>query len=715
MRICTQALNLTIAAILLLTLLPGAPTIATPPEPPPPPSNGDVPETHFGGANVPSAPSVVQAPVDSTTQARLDATLDQLPLYFVENQGQTDEQVAYYVQGSDKTVYFTSEGVTFALTAPLTPTLSQRARERIPYDSPLPLEEASEARERWAVKLDFVGANPDVRPVGEEQTEAIISYFKGPQEQWHTGLPTYSRIVYRDLWPGIDLVYYGTVNQLKYEFVVQPGADPAQIRLRYRGATDVALNAAGQLEVSTPLGGFTDDTPVAYQEIGGQRVDVKMAYRLSPIAGRVSHVVYHDTQYAIRNTQYAFQIASYDPTLPLILDPAVLVYCGYIGGASGDYGYGIAVDGAGNAYVTGSTYSDETTFPVVGGPDLTFNSSTDAFVAKVRVDGAGLVYCGYIGGAGVDIGHAIAVDGAGNAYVTGQTKSDETTFPVVGGPDLTFNDDEYEYDAFVAKVHSDGASLVYCGYIGGASGDYGYGIAVDGAGNAYVTGETNSDETTFPVVGGPDLTFNDDTYMDAFVAKVHSDGASLVYCGYIGGADGDQGNGIAVDGAGNAYVTGETRSDETTFPVVGGPDLTNNAEADADAFVAKVGEGEPTPGLSYTGPRYLPTSGSFQGQQIMVDEIDGIISVGDHVHLQLPFTNRSGQTISGATVVFKGVSARHLRPDVWLARGGLDSWHNTQGGMSYNLGTIRNGETVFADIWIYIEGWSSQMTAYAET
>jgi len=262
-----------------------------------------------------------------------------------------------------------------------------------------------------------------------------------------------------------------------------------------------------------------------------------------------------------------------------------LVYSGYIGGSDGDKGWDIAVDGSGNAYVTGGTWSSEATFPVNVGPDLTFNGGYDAFVAKVNPSGAGLVYAGYIGGSGHDASYGIAVDGSGNAYVTGATSSDETTFPVIGGPDLIYNGGYY--DAFVAKVNPSGAGLVYGGYIGGYGvgiPDVGWGIAVDGSGNAYVTGYTASNEDSFPVTTGPDLTHNG--YTDAFVAKVKPDGAGLVYAGYIGGSSNDYGRGIAVDVSGNAYVAGGTKSSEATFPVTTGPDLTHNGGK--DAFVAKV-------------------------------------------------------------------------------------------------------------------------------
>jgi hypothetical protein len=260
-----------------------------------------------------------------------------------------------------------------------------------------------------------------------------------------------------------------------------------------------------------------------------------------------------------------------------------LVYCGYIGGSSDDHGFGIAVDGSGNAYVTGATASTQATFPATVGPDLTSNGDSDAFVAKVNAAGTALVYCGYIGGSSADYGYGIAVDGSGNAYVIGLTLSDQATFPVKVGPDLTFNGGTY--DAFVAKVSTTGGSLVYCGYIGGSDAESGRGIAVDASGNAHVTGVTFSTQATFPVIVGPDLTFNGGTY-DAFVAKVNAAGTALVYCGYIGGSSDDYGYGIALDRSGNTYVTGYTSSTEATFPVAVGPDVTQNGSF--DSFVAKL-------------------------------------------------------------------------------------------------------------------------------
>jgi hypothetical protein len=226
---------------------------------------------------------------------------------------------------------------------------------------------------RWVVKLDFVGANPEVKPEGRELMPAVISYFKGPREEWRTGLKTYGSVIYRDLWPGIDLIYAGTVNRLKYSFLVKSGADPERIRLAYRGVSSLSITDAGQLEVQTPVRGFQDDRPVSYQEVEGRAVEVRTAYAVKTDAGEGARV-------------YGFEVGDYDRSKLLVLDPAVLVYCGYIGGGGGDGGTGIAVDGDGNAYVTGATRSAEETFPVAGGPDLSFNEGrADAFVAKVVV------------------------------------------------------------------------------------------------------------------------------------------------------------------------------------------------------------------------------------------------------------------------------------------------------------------------------------------
>lgn len=530
-----------------------------------------------GGATGPQNAQKTDSIPFNSPPLKVDTNFGRMPLYFIPNKGQMDEHVAYYVQGKDKTLYFTSEGIIFDLAEPSEENENSTTSNRKIKESPVPRKPARKtayAAGRWVVKLEFVGANEHVKAIGEAETEAVVSYFKGKTEEWQTGLETYSRILYRDLWPGIDLVYYGTVNKLKYEFIVHPGADPSQIRLAYDGVSDVTIGAGGCLEVTTPFGGFRDDTPLAYQEIGNERIAIPMAYKL-----------FHskDEGYGGRTAirfQYGFNIGDHDSRRTLVLDPALLIYCGYIGGSGLDCAYGIAVDALKNVYVAGVAPT-EATFPVVTGPDLTPNGSWDAFVAKVSADGAELVYCGFIGGSASDDCGGIAVDDFGNAFVFGSTDSPEATFPLIIGPDLSQNGSS---DAFVAKVNATGTALIYCGYIGGTEPEYAKGIAVDGAGNAYVVGTTWSTEAGFPVVIGPNLIHSGG--LDVFVAKVNPAGTSLEYCGYIGGSDFDYGLGIAVDHSGEAFVVGNSYSTETSFPVIIGPDLTSNGLS--DVFVAKI-------------------------------------------------------------------------------------------------------------------------------
>lgn len=513
---------------------------------------------------------------------QIDPNFGRMPLYFIRNQGQLDPGVNYYIAGGDKSVYFGSEGVTIALTQvkPGAEASEGKKGARVLSHS---LRGPAGMRSRWTVKLDFLGADPEVKPAGEEKTGAVVSYFKGRPDKWHTGVPTYSRIVYRNLWPGIDLAYSGTTERLKYEFIVHPGADPTRIRLAYKGAASVDLNDEGQLEVKTPAGGFRDEAPVAYQEKDGMRVTVPAAFRMEQNESAANRETGRGADPPLFSRAYGFATGDYDPTLPLVIDPATLIYCGFIGGSADDRGTALAVDSSGNAYVTGWAGSYD--FPVTVGPDLSFNSSfggTDAFVAKVNAAGTGLVYCGYIGGSSDDVGSGIAVDASGNAYISGWTFSQD--FPAIVGPSLTYHGNITQYsEAFAAKVNASGTGLVYCGYIGGSLNDLATAIALDGSGNAYIAGWTESDN--FPATTGPDLSFNG--AQDAFVAKVAASGTGLVYSGYIGGLGSDCGTGIAVDGSGNAYVTGFTTSFPTEhFPVTVGPALTYGGSQ--DAFVAKV-------------------------------------------------------------------------------------------------------------------------------
>jgi hypothetical protein len=484
-----------------------------------------------------------------TRAAAKDSAADglaSLPLYFIGNEGQVDERVAYYVHGAKTSVYLTRTGIVFAT------------------------EDPSASGAGWAVRLDFEDANPDVRIVGRERTDAVVSYFKGRPSEWKTGLATWSAVVYEDLWPGIDLVYGSEGGRLKYTFLVEPGADPGRIRLAYRGASSVRMTAAGRLSVATPAGSFEEEAPLSWQDGPDGREVVASAFEPAATSDGSGY-------------RFGFRLGAYDPTKPLVIDPVVLTYCGYLGGTAGgtgDEGFGIAVDNTGAAYVVGATTSAD--FPFTAGAfDTTQAGGRDAFVAKVNAAGTALVYATFIGGTLDDVARAVAADGSGNAYVAGETASSEGIgWPVLLGPDLTYAGNT---DGFVLKLNAAGTGLVYSGYIGGSGTDRARAIAVDAAGSAYVGGTTTSDATTFPETAGAyDLVLNN---QDGFVAKLTVGGGAFSYCTYLGNNGAETLQAIAVDAAGSAYVAGYT-DNTTVFPTTGGA-YDTTANGGNDGFVTK--------------------------------------------------------------------------------------------------------------------------------
>lgn len=478
-----------------------------------------------------------------------ERTLGNVPLVFLPNAKASD--AGFHVAGRDKTIWFHESAVRFQL-------------------------RDFAGRPTQLCGLSFVDSDPTT-PEGVGRLKGTVSHFRGACEEWQVGLPTYSRLIYRNLWGGIDLIYYGEGQYLKYDFVVSPGADPSRIRLDYLGADSVRVTDEGELQINIGGDSLVDAAPIAYQTIDGKRVEVSVRYRVSERAGGVYQVT--------------FDLGDFDSRYPLVIDPALLVYCGFIGGSFGSCGADVAVDAEGCAYVVGTTISSEAEgFPVQVGPDLTFNGDCDAFIAKVNAEGTGLVYCGYIGGADTDRGFSVGVDKRGAAYVVGSTSSSVAEgFPAIVGPDLTYNSAATgNADGFVARVSPDGTGLEYCGYIGGRLTDLVRAVDVDELGHAFLAGDTRSDEVTFPVAVGPDLSFNGLSGRDdGFVAKVRVDGTGLVYCGYIGSQEDDRIDDIAVDDWGRVYVVGSTEGSESDgFPVVFGPDLTRNLGD--DGFIAAV-------------------------------------------------------------------------------------------------------------------------------
>ncbi|HST51572.1 MAG TPA: SBBP repeat-containing protein, partial [Pyrinomonadaceae bacterium] len=302
--------------------------------------------------------------------------------------------------------------------------------------------------------------------------------------------------------------------------------------------------------------------PFVYQETDGVRQEVESGYSLKGV-GRVG-----------------FTLGAYDTQRSLIIDP-VLAYSTYLGGSANDSGRGIAIDSSGNAYLTGQTFSNN--FPLANAIQGTFGGSSDAFVTKLSASGSSFVYSTYLGGSGGDSGAGIAVDSSGNAYVAGQAGS--TNFPVTGGAFQTTIGGSA--DAFITKLNAGGSSLVYSTYVGGSNSDFANHLEIDSAGSAYITGVTFS--TNFPTANAIQSARSGSS-TNGFVTKLNAGGSALVYSTYLGGTGtvGDDGNGIAVDPAGNAYVTGFTSS--TNFPVMNAIQSTYGG-GETDAYVAKLNAG----------------------------------------------------------------------------------------------------------------------------
>jgi hypothetical protein len=470
----------------------------------------------------------------ATDQPRT-ANLGKAQLSFVPNVGQTSPKARFAAHASGASFYFTPNAAVLAF--------------------------AHDDR-GLALQLGFVGANPKPAIEGRSQRTGTANYLVGSDEtKWKTGIAAFGEVVYRDLWPGIDMVFRGASGRLKYEFVAQPGADPSQIRLAYRGAKSLALTSAGQLAIGTPWGALHDEKPRSFQVVDGRRIPVESAFALDSAR------------------TYGFTVGAHDATRPLVIDPG-LVYSTFLGGSGYEEAANVALDSGGNAYVTGFTLS--TDFPTTAGAFDVTPSGGDGFVTKLAPNGS-LVYSTLIGGSGGEGAAAVEVDAEGSAYVVGSTSSvDFPTTPGVVNPTLTTSN-----DGFLARLTPDGAGLVYSTYLGGLDSGA-IDLAVGSEGAAYITGHTR----LFPTTSGAfDETVNGTN--DMFVAKLLPDASAYAYSTYLGGneCDLEQPVDIEVDAIGNAFVAGFTSAAD--FPTTPGAyDVTGDGEGcrdvTFDAFVTKL-------------------------------------------------------------------------------------------------------------------------------
>ena len=536
-----------------------------------------------------------------------------MPLQFEANHGQVDAQVQFLARGKGYTLFLTPTESVMVLQQREAPA----AKDPLAMIDPTAVPDAAPMKQS-VVRMKLEGANPSPAIDGIEPLPGIVNYFIGNDpKKWRTKIPTYAKVRYQQAYPGIDLAYYGNQGRLEYDFIVAPGADPNQIKLAFEGPSDIQVAESGDLILTTALGEVRMQKPIVYQlETDGHK---------TLVAGRYVMEAHAMPLHASRRAGYSvgFQLASYDHTKPVVIDP-VLVYSTYLGGSGFDQGLGIAVDGTGQAYVTGSTTS--TNFPTATPLQATNAGGDDAFVTKLNAAGTSLLYSTWLGGSSNDIGTSIAVDATGQTYVTGVTSS--TNFPTTSPFQATFAGSQ---DAFVTKLSATGTSLLYSTYLGGSGSDNGTSIAVDATGQAYVTGMTDS--TNFPTANPIQATFAGSE--DAFVTKLNAAGASLLYSTYLGG---DQGFGIAVDTAGQAYVTGPT-----DFPTA--TPLQATKAGGRDAFVTKLNAA----GASLLYSTYLGGNGFDEGRGIAVEATGQAYVTGRTGSTDFPTVTPLQATLAGTT------------------------------------------------------------------
>ena len=541
---------------------------------------------------------------------RLRARFATVPVSFEPNVGQAALPVRFLARGRGYILDLTADGATLTLA-------SSQARSSVAPGGQAPLPTPRTA----VVQRAFLGANSAAAMQAEGRQPGVSNYLRGADPgAWRTGVPHYSRVRYRGIYPGVDLVYYGAGQELEYDVVLAAGANPRAIRLAFAGVQGLRVDGAGNLALRTAAGTLVERAPLAYQ-LG--------PHGRTPVAAQI----------VLRGRdEVGFALAEYDRHRSLVIDP-VLRYSTHLGGSDGGYtvGAGIAVDRTGAAYVTGTTFSN--TFPTT--PDGLFRTAprsgdVDAFVTKLSPDGRRLLYSTYLGGRGYDAGASIAVDRAGAAYVTGATSSRD--FPTTRGAFETTLKGAGGH-AFVAKLSPDGRRLLYSTLLGGKGIERGRGVAVDRTGAAYVIGETNSRD--FPTTRGAFQAANKGGGYDPFVTKLSPNGRRLLYSTFLSGSyrDGDTGAGIAVDGTGAAYVTGLAGSPD--FPTTRGAFQSSSKSGTGSAYVAK---------LTANGRRLLYSTllggrGTTLGNGIAVDKAGAAYVTGATSALDFPTTRGAFQTI----------------------------------------------------------------------
>ncbi len=601
-----------------------------------------------------TSPQAAVPQPDASAPATPAGAFGNLPLSFEANDGQTSPEVKFLARGSGYRLFLTRKGAVIQLRN-VERGLRTRGLDR--RSAKTAQKSVSPAPQTSVLRMSLVGANEEARVEAEGELPGKSNYLTGDDpSKWRTNVAHFSRVRYEEVYPGVELVYYGNQRRLEYDFRLAPGSDPNAIRLAFGGAQRVSVDEeTGDLLLETAGGALRQHRPFIFQEVDGGRREVAGRYRIleTPSTKRQTQTAQRKAPPSTTQTPdsrlqtpdsylVGFEVAEYDSTLPLVIDP-VLSYATYLGGTGGvneEQAAAVAVDSFGNAYVTGST--DSPNFPTKPGSFDTTLSGTEAFVTKLNATGTALIYSTFIGGGDSDGGAGIALDANGNAYVTGSTISND--FPIVNGFKPTNPGGGADSDGYLAKLNANGTALLYSTYIGGGVFDSSEGVAVDSAGNAYVVG--NTDSTDLLTSPAPPASFDNTTFgpgeFDGFLLKINtraSGAASLVYGTYVGGSGDDFARDVAVDAAGNACVVGSTEAAD--FPTFNPQD--GAIGGTRDLFVLKLNAA----GSALVFSTFLGGAGVDSGDGVALDPAGNVYAAGTTNSTDFPVSGAAAQGTSG--------------------------------------------------------------------
>jgi len=517
----------------------------------------------------------MRTPEMNSTRGVAESSLDSLPLVFEQNLGQSHPRVRFVARGAAFDAFLTDEGANVVV-------------RRSDHDR------------GSVIQIRPVQGRKSGIPQASDRLPGTTNYFIGDDpSRYIVDAKTFARVKYESIYPGIDIVFYGTQRELEYDLVVAPRADPRTIALELQGIDRLTLSPEGSLALHTPSGDVEFRKPLAYQDIRGTRRDVDIRYAL------------------LAKDRIGFRLGRYDVGYPLVIDPILSISTNLWGTSTG-----VALDSANNIYVVGFT-SKTDLLPVVGGYQTQIVGDADAYVAKLNAAGTAAIYTTYLGARrATTVGQRIAVDGNGSAFVTGTTTS--AGFPTTPGAFQSTGTN------FVTKLNPAGNGLSYSTYVNAPVAA----IAVDGAGNAFMTG-TSFGLATTPGAFQPTKLGNTAPY----VAKLNASGTAMSYSTYLGGSANDEGKAIAVDGGGNAYVAGIARSSD--FPTKNA--LRPSLSGPTDAFIAKVNAS----GSALVYSTYLGGSGEERGFGVAVDTAGQAIAVGWTQSADFPVTPGAFQMRKG--------------------------------------------------------------------